>query len=169
MITLKISRLVSIERWWLQGLILKANNKSEETSGDGPSPPMMKLVNLYFSVGRESFSGKLKMSQSRNISLLTSSSEDLWPVPTGLLWLIVCFQDWTLQPPAFDTHQPTDFRKNHQYLLKKIQILKQSNENHILCKKKKKKEPPTRHYEVVDYMPLIINKTQGNGMELNCW
>ena len=36
MIHLKISRLVSIERWWLQDLILKANNKSEETSGDGP-------------------------------------------------------------------------------------------------------------------------------------
>ena len=36
MIPLKISRLVSIEHWWLQGLILKANNKSEETGGDRP-------------------------------------------------------------------------------------------------------------------------------------
>ena len=34
MIPSKISRLVSIKRWWSQGLILKANNKSEETSGD---------------------------------------------------------------------------------------------------------------------------------------
>ena len=36
MIPLKISRLVSIERWWLQGLIMKANNKSEETDEDWP-------------------------------------------------------------------------------------------------------------------------------------
>ena len=36
MIPLKISRLVSIECWWLQDLILKANNKSEETGGDRP-------------------------------------------------------------------------------------------------------------------------------------
>ena len=32
----KISRLVSIERWWLQDSILKAKNKSEETGGDQP-------------------------------------------------------------------------------------------------------------------------------------
>ena len=36
MILPKISRLVSIERWWLQDLILKANNKLEETGGDQP-------------------------------------------------------------------------------------------------------------------------------------
>ena len=34
MILSKISRLVSIEHWWLQDLILKAKNKSEETGGD---------------------------------------------------------------------------------------------------------------------------------------
>ena len=32
----KISKLVSIERWWLQDLILKVKNKSEETGGDQP-------------------------------------------------------------------------------------------------------------------------------------
>ena len=37
MILPKISRLVSIERWWLQDLILKAKNKSEETGGDRPN------------------------------------------------------------------------------------------------------------------------------------
>ena len=36
MIPTKIRRLVSIEHWWLQDLILKANNKSEETGGDRP-------------------------------------------------------------------------------------------------------------------------------------
>ena len=34
MILPKISKLVSIERWWLQDLILKAKNKSEETGGN---------------------------------------------------------------------------------------------------------------------------------------
>ena len=57
MIPLKISRLVSIERWWLQGLILKVNNKSRgDWWGPAKGPPMMKLVNLYFSIGRGSFS-----------------------------------------------------------------------------------------------------------------
>ena len=36
MIPSKISKLVSIEHWWSQGLILKANNKSQETGGDRP-------------------------------------------------------------------------------------------------------------------------------------
>ena len=36
MVPSKISRLVSIERWWLHDLILKANNKLEETGGDRP-------------------------------------------------------------------------------------------------------------------------------------
>ena len=36
MIPSKISNLVSIEHWWSQGLILKANNKSQETGGDRP-------------------------------------------------------------------------------------------------------------------------------------
>ena len=36
MIPSKISRLVSIEHWWLHCLILKANNKSEEIGGDRP-------------------------------------------------------------------------------------------------------------------------------------
>ena len=56
MISLKISRLVSIERWWLQGLILKVNNKSRgDRWGQAKGPPMMKLVNLYFWIGRGSF------------------------------------------------------------------------------------------------------------------
>ena len=46
MIPSKISRLVSIERWWLQGLILKANNKSEETGQKSSDDEVSKLILL---------------------------------------------------------------------------------------------------------------------------
>ena len=40
------------------------------------------------------------------INLLTSPSEDFWPVPSNFLF---DFRNQALRSSAFDTHQPTDF------------------------------------------------------------
>ena len=40
---------------------------------------------------------------------LTSSSEDFWPIPTGPLWLTICFQDQALRLLVLGTYQSTDF------------------------------------------------------------
>ena len=49
MIPSKISKLVSIERWWSQGLILKTNNKSKGTGQKSFDDEVSKLIIL----GRE--------------------------------------------------------------------------------------------------------------------
>ena len=73
MILPKISRLVSIERWWLQDLILKAKNKSEETGQRSSVDEVSKFI--LHNRKREFFWRKLKVSES-----LTSSLESVYIV-----------------------------------------------------------------------------------------